>query len=106
MIKFTAVLKPTDAGEPELLLGIILSYANLNELRKGNPILFPFSEVNVNIPDGIAGFPAGKVMIAADETEEAVLEQFRQRGVQIGELVDTKTPHEAQEWLKRQARES
>jgi hypothetical protein len=107
MIKFVAVLNPKTPpdAQPELLLGVILSHANLDELRKGRPILFEFAEVNVNMPDGIDGFPAGKVMIAADETEEAVLDQFRQRGVQIGELLDHKTPYEAEQWLNRQQRE-
>lgn len=106
MIKFAAVIKPKGGGgEPEMMLGIILSYDNLDALRNGRPILFDFAEVNVGMPEGAPGFPAGKVMVAADETEEKVLDEFRRRGVDIGVLIDTKTPHEAQQWLSEQEAE-
>lgn len=102
MIKFAAVMDPKDGGEPEMLLGIILTFDNLDALRNGHPILFEFAEVNAGMPEGAPGFPTGKVMVAADETEEKVLDAFRARGVDIGRLIDEKTPYEAQQWLSEQ----
>lgn len=103
MIKFAAILDPKTPGAgSELLMGVILSHDNLDQLREGRPIVFEFSELNRNMPEGSPRFPPGKVMIAADETEEKVLDQFRARGVDIGKLIDEKTPYEAQRWLAGQ----
>lgn len=104
MIKFAAVMTPKEGSdEPvSMLLGMILTHDNLDALRKGQPIMFDFSEVNVGMPPGAPGFPAGKVMIASGESEESVLDEFRRRGIQIGEFRDEKTPYEAQQWLAEQ----
>lgn len=100
MIKFVA----RGQVDGKVLLGIVLSYANLDELRKGAPILFDFSEVNVGLPEG-SRFPDGQVFLAADVDEETVLAQFQARGVQIEQLIDTKTPHEAEKVLRDASRD-
>ena len=73
MIKFRVRRSKPGKGYGRELIGIVLSYKNLDKLREGQPIMFPLSDLKM--------LPNTDVLIYAAESEEAALEDFKAKGL-------------------------
>lgn len=73
MIKFRVQRASPGKGSGRELIGIVLSYENLDRLREGQPIKFPMSDLKM--------LPNTDVLIYAAESEEAALEDFKAKGL-------------------------
>ena len=80
MIKFAADITDQNDGEEATMIGIGLSFENIEKLKAGEPILFQTDELQIEFKSGGKTLN-GVIFIMAGETEQKIVDEFREAGL-------------------------